>query len=1314
METRLNKILLRQIKKHFGTSDNGPAEFTAILNDISKTYESFEDDARLLQNSIEISSAELREAFRKHKEDAELRKETIEKISEAISALNPAATNISSAQGKSSSDSSDLINSLITLIEARNQAEVEILKLSKAVEQSPVSIVITALNGDIEYVNPKFCDITGYTKEEAIGQNPRLLKSENSPSELYADLWNTILSGKTWHGELQNRKKNGEHYWETASISPIINEQQNITHFIAIKEDITERRLTEIERVRQAGLIESLLDSIPDIIFFKDTEGNYLGCNPSFVELTGKPKNEITGQDDCSLFDRESAALFMLHDHEVLREQKPYHSEGWVRYPDGRKVLIDILKTPYFSGDGSLIGILGISRDITRRKQAEEAVLKSSQKFEAIILASPDGIGMISLDGKIQLLSDKLAMMYGYSVEQKDEYLGTSFISFIDPSHHELLHNNIHKLLNRELGSKITEYLAIKKDQSRFYVDVNSTVLYDSYGNPESILFIERDITERKKAAELLENERTLFRTIIDLLPDAVYVKDSAGRKIIANPREVAFTGMASEGEILGKTDFELHPDQEAVKAFNEDQFVLTTGNPIFDIEGTLVDKDGKFHWLLCSKVPLRDIHGKITGIVGVSHDITERKNAEEALAQAANRLAIATKAGGVGIWDYDIVHKKLFWDNQMYKIYGISPDISIDAYEAWRAGVHPDDQDQDDHDIEMAIRGEKEFDTEFRVLWPDGSIHNVRSLAFVVRNESGAPLRMIGTNWDITDQKKTEAILLKAKEEADIASKAKSEFLANMSHEIRTPLNGVIGFTELLLNTPLNKTQLQYAKNVRISGHSLLGIISDILDFSKIEAGKMELDHIQTDLIELIEQTSDIIKYNASQKGIELLLDIQHDMPQFIFTDPVRLKQVLVNLLGNAVKFTSSGEVELKMKFTPKNKITGDFNFSVRDTGIGIDKEHQTKLFNAFIQADTSTTRKFGGTGLGLTISSMLVEKMGSKIELISEPGKGSTFFFTIEAEYKTGDETDFSSLEDIKRILVIDDNDNNRMILEHTLNNWGIEFTGTDSGLSGLKIIENSKPFDVIIVDYHMPEYNGIDTIRMIRERLNISPEKQPTILLHSSSDNIDIYDKCKQLGVKFYLTKPVKAHELMQYLKNIHNRSAAPLKEHSDVMPNPIAGITNGLPILILVAEDVVLNMVLITTLLRQMLPNSTVLEAKNGKEAVEMSVIHRPALIFMDVQMPEMSGTEATIKIREHEKMTGNHVPIIALTAGAIKGEMEHCLQAGMDDFLTKPIDRDTLQKIIKNHLQLIQTPAAAITPPPQPPPREPPHRGNKTS
>jgi PAS domain S-box-containing protein len=577
--------------------------------------------------------------------------------------------------------------------------------------------------------------------------------------------------------------------------------------------------------------------------------------------------------------------------------------------------------------------------------------------------------------------------------------------------------------------------------------------------------------------------------------------------------------------------------------------------------------------------------------------------------------------------------------------------------------------------------------DVEAELLRKDGTAVWVLESSSLHRGSNGAPDVLEGTIVDITERKRAESALQRASEIAEAANRAKSEFLANMSHEIRTPMNGIVGMTELALATDLTAEQRDYLETVRDSADSLLGIINDILDFSKIEARKLDIEVIDFEIGYTIDDTLRALAPRAHQKNLELAYHVGTDVPQSLGGDPARLRQVLVNLISNAIKFTDQGEVVLSVDRVKHDGREVVLHFSVRDTGIGIPADKQAQIFEAFTQADTSTTRKYGGTGLGLTISSQLVALMGGRIWVDSQPGKGSTFNVTLPFELRESaalapSRKGLSDLKDMS-VLIVDDNATNRRILEEIVVNWGMRPTVVDSAAVALTVMERAleqrNPFRMALIDFQMPGMDGFG----LAEQIRLRPELGPTmIMMLSSVGQRGDAMRCRQLGVAAYLTKPVRQSVLLEAMLAVIEGSELPMEEHYLVTRHTVGEARRGLHVLL--AEDNAVNSRLVKAVLEK--HGHTVRAVDNGKQAVAALEQERFDVVLMDVQMPEMDGLEATAAIRASETGTDRHLPIVALTAHAMKGDREACLAAGMDYYLPKPVHvKDLLSILDKVHV-----------------------------
>jgi len=658
---------------------------------------------------------------------------------------------------------------------------------------------------------------------------------------------------------------------------------------------------------------------------------------------------------------------------------------------------------------------------------------------------------------------------------------------------------------------------------------------------------------------------------------------------------------------------------------------------------------------------------------------MNKRKEAEEALQESEEKYRTIIESSEDGYYEVDISGNFNYLNNSMCKILGYSKDEIItknlrqfldDEYAAKVAETF--------NHVQNTGKTIKVID--WTIVNRTGSKRFVQpSVSLII--EKGQPVGFRGFLRDVSEHKKAET-LKQAKLAAEGASRAKSEFLANMSHEIRTPLNSIIGLIELTLDTNLNTSQREDLEVVMAAAYSLLSLINDILDFSKIEAGKLELEKTGFDLRNSLGESLKIMAAKAHEKRLELAYRVARDVPDRIVGDPTRFRQIIFNLVSNAIKFTEQGEVIVDVQLNHRSETEAHVNFSVADTGIGIPLEKQETIFGAFDQADGSTSRRFGGTGLGLAVSSQLVNLMGGRIWVESFSGQGSTFHFTAKFELKADmqQETALPADVDLSKlnILVVDDNATNREIIQEMLATWEMSPTSVAGMKEALAILEpaatRGTPFQLALIDSDMPEYDGFTFARWLREQdtLNINVIMMQT--LSSIQSQVDL----NALGVKASITKPVRPSDLLDAIL-IALGVVEPRTEVEKKVPDQMFK-PGARPLRILVAEDTPFNQKFILRLLERWGHQATVVE--NGLEALEALANNNFDLILMDVQMPEMDGIDATIRIRKSEEQTGRHTPIIAMTAHAMKGDRERCIEAGMDEYISKPINSDTFLKAIQ--------------------------------
>lgn len=917
--------------------------------------------------------------------------------------------------------------------------------------------------------------------------------------------------------------------------------------------------------------------------------------------------------------------------------------------------------------------------ELAEKMTADLRHAQAESRRQALVASNTaSGVMMLDKDWQVEWVNEAFTRVMGYTLEEVKGRRPSTFLHGPDTDLAVL--EAIDAAMGEERPFK-GEILNYTKTGERRWLELDIKSLKDEDGAASGYMVLQLDVTARKAAETELARKEAKARElalVTSSTASAVILADAEWRIGWVNDAFVVLTGY-SLSEVIGRKPSELlvGPDTDLGVVSKMD--AINQAGGIFTDTFWNYGKGGKKFWISIETQALRDAAGRVESHMAIMVDLTPVKRAQELLADRELELRFILNALPIGVsWTEDLLGDRLFLNDGMYRLTGL-PRAEFHSNADFAAITLPEDLDRQKVEYDRLIRGEiDQFSMEKRYVRPDGRIVWVTLRVEVYREAGGRIARAVSTAIDITDRRRDAEELKTAKELAEGANLAKSQFLAMMSHEIRTPMNGVIGMTSLLLDTPLTQDQQEYIETIRRSGDALLSIINDILDFSKIESGHFELEHEPFVLRECVESVLDVFAPKVAEKKLDLLYEITDGVPGAIIGDGARVRQVLLNLLGNAVKFTERGEITLSVRSQTRPDGKAELTFAVIDTGIGISPEGQERLFKSFTQVDSSIARRFGGTGLGLAISKRLVDLMGGSMSLSSEVDQGSIFSFTLTAEIVSAGPRSYLPAAQVdltgRRLLVVDDNATGRRILAALATGWGMDVRGAATPDEALAWLQAGEHFDAAILDMHMPAMDGVELGMALRELR--SAEAMPLILLSSVGRQKSI----KENGLfAEYLEKPAKPTQLITALGALLGRRI-PLMTTERILPPPVAALR---PERVLLVEDNDVNQKVIHIMLEKAGFGSDI--AGNGLEALQMLERTAYDLVLMDIQMPVMDGLEATRAIVARWPDRAKRPYVIAVTANAMPGDRDRAFAAGMNDYITKPLKRDALREALDRWL-----------------------------
>lgn len=940
------------------------------------------------------------------------------------------------------------------------------------------------------------------------------------------------------------------------------------------------------------------------------------------------------------------------------------------------------LRTFYVTGDSAYL---------TRYQSMEDSIRNMVSITAGSIVGNPRH------KTSLHALNDLIAARERFNNQKISAFVAYGFSSAENDFPSRISQNIIRRIDSVIVAMKLSEKQLLLQRVIQTDDKTNRTLLFIAFGGLAGFLILlgvfialTSENQRRTKAEQEVRHSEQRFIKFLEAVPAGIYILTADGKPYYANEeaKKILGKGISPDGTVDDISDIYRLYIQGTDKRYTTEQLPVVKAlrgerTTVSDIE---VWRPDRIVPLFVTGAPIYDDEGKLKYAMAAFVDITVQKQAQQELEESEERFRQIIENATDIIYRTDKEGKLIYVNPIGLKVFGYTEQEVIGL--SYLDLIRAEDLNavKRFYLIQVAKKTAQTY-LEFTAITRFGKqIVLGQNIRLLLHGQHITGFLAIAR--DISEKNRYEQELKEAKESAETATVAKSQFLATMSHEIRTPMNGVIGMTDLLLQTTLNEEQREYTEIIRTSGETLLTLINDILDFSKIESGKLEMEKRPIEVQSLIEETFDLIARRAVEKKLDIIYLIDPTVPPYIIGDPVRLRQILLNLTSNAIKFTEHGEVLISVKEVRKEGSNTILQFSVKDTGIGISRDTVNKLFQAFSQGDASTTRKFGGTGLGLVITKRLVEMMNGTVWVESEEGKGSTFYFTISVPTTTNIEGlpkkyirgKIPELQG-KRILLVDDNATNLNILSIQCTNWGMHPRATTSQREALKWVGEHDPFDIAIVDFNMPEMNGVQLSLTIR---SLQKEKPFPIILFSSSGRTEFTVEENELFTAVIL-KPMKQAQFYSTLIDVFSKNTKEKFVNADSEYQPVESLAHHIPLTILIAEDNVINQKLAVRLLQQLGYSSDI--AANGKEVIEMTIQKQYDIILMDLHMPVLDGLAATREIVRTVE-SSMRPKIIAMTADAMSGDREKCIDAGMDDYISKPVRLEGLRTMLQTYGEMI--------------------------